>query len=1588
MPDFRVQKASLGLPFFSTRAGAKEPRPPPPEQASTSSAPRGSEQDDAQSKGFSHYSVSTLLGISGFRPTPSATTEKPKGQMARSILRMLVGSQKATEGQKVDDAVSEQFTDVHNLIPCGDVLDTLSVNVKHDIYLLIRISIDKIMKCTNPQVYKANQANKKNMAVLFGDMRYFSVKVPKQKSDSRNRIVLELVGFEGPKDFPRLFGKVTMHLYEVIQKQSFTEICAMRIRNMVFCTIEVEFMFCYGCFGYGYSHQLKLPGTDPAQSVAYSMFLRVPPPEDRKDHIRQLFLTPIFRFLSICNGLPYNVIAPQRMDYPAFLSPDVRVAAGNFELENPTEITENYKQLQKALQEPPQERQETKHKITKQVPLEKMKQEYRSLKTWHEKAEYLDQLILKRGPKTAPGQTKIVTSHFVLIQMAVRVYLWGKLIDEMKPEEVQKWATVPPDTGSLTLVDVELSQPVPSQEEAESDTELRKIQDLIESIEPSQPIPALTMTLSASSPESLDGIKNLEVKIVRQQISRESETSLSSSGGITETGDSEGPIFEGRVVDEEPLVTPRKESIPEYPPEQTQFQEAVFSGSKFEPFLRHIGLVPAPFPSKVHEIPDYCNLEDTSSSIDLREQEDQDPPYEMSIAEMHTNPSDTKLPKPGEQLSILRLIESNMEFEDEEQDDKEPKTLKTEFIQKSREVPSVAEVKRVDIPFRTCLEDVLVDRLVKVVALKSLLSKNLENLVSEKLSETEKSQELEGSSLLAKRENCLLKERKLSSGEKTDIKNLKDLVSQNLQAQLIGKLSEQHIIPDMELAGNDQKGSSPRSGDLVKSSTDLPKEITRKPLSQSRVSSKTESMQDSQEGPSGIRKADLSESKIDVSRPALPLKSSSSLLERVTSEADLKTEPSKTSLEIIRVLLPPKPETELTQDKKEPKSSNDVFIEKLLKEEVISLKSCLRERFQGHIKDNFPETGLRTKEDPTVCQTLSLSLNEKHKMALEKDFPERRHVSTKAERAEVYATKEVPVLRGNIQNIVLEALSENDIVSLNSILSEKTQDSLLERLSNIGLITEKELGKIVENLFSVMSKETQPKEVKESDLPEGKQLSSLTQSLQDRFSEEELENLKCLLSRLLNERHRESLSESEVKGLTTVLQKSFEDLPIQNSSETGISKVVEIKDECHSIPLPTVEESILTGASVGVSERRKYRSKEDKISSAGEKRGLRGENTDYLENSIFEVETSSKETQTSDLQFPTKKVKHSSKREGHRYPNYADKPIPDMPNSKRGVESKTKPSEESPKRMFEYTSSSFLSAHDIGIQTETRELSKPPNFLPKPPFPVNPQTFLLLHSDPKEEPKSSNKVHQKPSRKKSDKSSKKDVVSCYQSAGTNPQSRRESGSSSKETLKEKGRKHSESPSPKQSLTENRKESKVSLSTSGTRKESLKQKSERKQSKDISPKKSLSKTFPLSDQQQSPPLTEKSSTTKSTASGSTKGNTENPGEDADVESFKHLEKAIERALHDLGRAPAGSPSQTSYSSRPHTSPSGALTSKESARSFSTNNSAAGNPRNLPSSVSKMLENQEHISKMAPEELAEVLRTLQRILQQNTRSQSNR
>nr|XP_019582365.1 PREDICTED: amyotrophic lateral sclerosis 2 chromosomal region candidate gene 11 protein isoform X1 [Rhinolophus sinicus] len=130
--------------------------------------------------------------------------------------------------------------------------------------------------------------------------------------------------------------------------------------------VEVEFMFSYGNFGYGFSHQLK----SLQKSIEPSMFLNVAPPPERTDPMT-------------------NVIIPQPIEYPAFLSPDLNVPVGM-----PTSASQSNQpplvRLTK-LQQPPRER------------LVKMKKEYRDLSTWGEKATYLEGIL---NPKLEYNQPK------------------------------------------------------------------------------------------------------------------------------------------------------------------------------------------------------------------------------------------------------------------------------------------------------------------------------------------------------------------------------------------------------------------------------------------------------------------------------------------------------------------------------------------------------------------------------------------------------------------------------------------------------------------------------------------------------------------------------------------------------------------------------------------------------------------------------------------------------------------------------------------------------------------------------------------------------------------------------------------------------------------------------------------------------------------------------------------------------------------------------------------------------------------------------------------------------------------------------
>nr|KAF6352966.1 C2 calcium dependent domain containing 6 [Pipistrellus kuhlii] len=293
-----------------------------------------------------------------------------------------------------------------NLVPFGDVVGCLAIHVKncshftpninlqHDEFC-IRISINNIVKFTKLCSLLSQNIpfmhNEKKIMIKFDEVKYFSVQVPRRQNDARNKIYLDLVQYDN-KENQTLLGRVQVHLYEVIQKGCFTEEFQMMNENTFICRMEVDFMFSYGNFGYGFSHQLK-----PLQKIVEPpMFMNIAPPPERTDPMT-------------------NVIIPQSIEYPAFLSPDLKVTVGM-----PPPVAQSTPVQLEKLQQQPRER------------LEKMKKEYRDLPTWREKATYLEGIL---NPKLEPNKLK------------------GSNIHEVPENQIEK---KPEDTSDISYINKEV----------------------------------------------------------------------------------------------------------------------------------------------------------------------------------------------------------------------------------------------------------------------------------------------------------------------------------------------------------------------------------------------------------------------------------------------------------------------------------------------------------------------------------------------------------------------------------------------------------------------------------------------------------------------------------------------------------------------------------------------------------------------------------------------------------------------------------------------------------------------------------------------------------------------------------------------------------------------------------------------------------------------------------------------------------------------------------------------------------------------------------------------------------------------------
>ncbi|KAG5213972.1 hypothetical protein JEQ12_009758 [Ovis aries] len=319
---------------------------------------------------------STAWNVQGRDKTPNLSKVESKEGPGYRLLNMLRKTLKGSENKE-----PEVTHEAPSLVPFGDVVGCLAIHVRnckhftpkiisqHYSNLFIRISINNVVKCTKT-CSLLSQNTEKDFMITFDEVKYFSVQVPRCQDDEKNNIRLELMQHDSTKKYLLLLGSVQVHLYEVIQKGCFTGELQMLNKNTFICRVEVEFMFSYGNFGYGFSHQLK-----PLQKIIKpSMFMDIAPPPERTDPVT-------------------NVIIPQPIAYPAFLSPDLNVTVGA-----PTTASQSNQpavvQLEK-LQQQPRER------------LEKMKKEYRHLSTWAEKASYLEGLLTPGLEHKEPKESNI-----------------------------------------------------------------------------------------------------------------------------------------------------------------------------------------------------------------------------------------------------------------------------------------------------------------------------------------------------------------------------------------------------------------------------------------------------------------------------------------------------------------------------------------------------------------------------------------------------------------------------------------------------------------------------------------------------------------------------------------------------------------------------------------------------------------------------------------------------------------------------------------------------------------------------------------------------------------------------------------------------------------------------------------------------------------------------------------------------------------------------------------------------------------------------------------------------------------------------
>ncbi|XP_038643486.1 uncharacterized protein LOC119959010 [Scyliorhinus canicula] len=313
--------------------------------------------------------------------TPGQPSKTPAhGAKQAGLLKRFMGVPKDIAEESATDASQAHLTAVDEPVGCvafhikhcKDFSNTLVL--KKRMQLVIRINVGNIMKCTAPHhIRELLKIKKSKILIPFEEVKYFCVQVPRGKNDDRNKISIELLGLERLSESQRLLGRTYLHLFDIVQHVSVTDSFELGIKNLHVCNLDMSIDFAYGYFGYGFSNQLKQPENEKQKIQEKSLFLRIPPLENRKDNV-------------------HNVITYQPMPYPAFLPDDLQVTVGR-DRERESVLTETSEELKKVPRKVLQLMKSRKR-------LDQLRFEYNEKKTEEQRIEFLEQLILKKVGKS------------------------------------------------------------------------------------------------------------------------------------------------------------------------------------------------------------------------------------------------------------------------------------------------------------------------------------------------------------------------------------------------------------------------------------------------------------------------------------------------------------------------------------------------------------------------------------------------------------------------------------------------------------------------------------------------------------------------------------------------------------------------------------------------------------------------------------------------------------------------------------------------------------------------------------------------------------------------------------------------------------------------------------------------------------------------------------------------------------------------------------------------------------------------------------------------------------------------------------